>query len=62
MMSLDKISVTLVGGPMDLDDETIECSYINVMKTVMADDGTYHHYLIEEDIDGNWKGKYVVRD
>ena len=58
MKAQDKIQVTLVGGPMDLDDTTIECTYITLGKTVVADDGTCHLYLIEQDISGNWKGKY----
>jgi hypothetical protein len=58
MSTGDKISVRLVGGPMDLDDTTIEVTYITIRKTVVADDGTCHNYLIEQDIDGNWKGTY----
>jgi hypothetical protein len=54
----DKIQVILVGGPMDLDDTEIEVTYITIGKNVVADDGTVHNYLIEQDIDGNWKGKY----
>lgn len=43
---------------MDLDDTEIEVTYITIGKNVVADDGTVHNYLIEQDIDGNWKGKY----
>ena len=54
----DKIQVRLIGGPMDLDDEVIECTYITIQKTVRADDGTLHNYLIEQDINDQWIGRY----
>jgi hypothetical protein len=54
----DKIQVRLVGGPLDLDDQVIEVTYVTISKTVVGDDGTCHNYLVEQDTDGNWKGKY----
>ena len=55
-----KIQVTLIGGPMDLDDSVVEWTYKTMRLCVADETGVCHYYSPEQDLEGNWKGIYNV--